>query len=159
VAVAVVVELPFATIEVGFSATVTLAAGPAVWVSVALPDTAGELVLSVAVIVAVATLVELVIVAVYLPAPALVVALTFSPGSLDLNETFVSFVSNAPLAPLIVAVAVVTEVPLAMIVAGESVTATEAAGAACAVPASAPQLTTAATRSGQIRNRGRARPA
>ena len=159
VAVAVVVELPFATIEVGFSATVTLATGPAVWVRTASPETAGVLVLSVALIVAVPTVVELVIVAVYLPPPALVVALIFSPGSLDLKATFVSFANSAPLGPLMVAVAVVTELPSAMIVVGESVTVTEAAGAAWAVPVSAPQLITAATTSGQIRNRRRARPA
>ena len=45
-------------------ATVTLAAGPAVWVSVACPDTLGVTVLSVAVIVTGWAVVELVIVAV-----------------------------------------------------------------------------------------------
>jgi hypothetical protein len=51
VAVAVAVELPFATIDAGETPTPTLAAGPGVWVSVAFPKMFGETVLSVAVIV------------------------------------------------------------------------------------------------------------
>ena len=63
VAVAVEVDVPFATIDAGFSATVTLVAGPVVWVSVAVPLTFGEADVSVAVIVACPALVELVTVA------------------------------------------------------------------------------------------------
>src|SRR5690242_8324910 len=39
VAVAVAVEVPFATIDVGFKDRATFAAGPGVWVSVAGPET------------------------------------------------------------------------------------------------------------------------
>ena len=63
-AVAVLVDVPLAMIELGDSVTATLEAGPAVWVSVACPETLGETELSVAVIVADPTVVELVIVAV-----------------------------------------------------------------------------------------------
>ena len=48
-AVAMLVDVPLAMIELGDSATDTLAAAPAVWVSVACPDTLGVTVLSVAV--------------------------------------------------------------------------------------------------------------
>ena len=65
VAVMVDVELPFATIEPGESPTLTLAAGPTVCVSDAVPDTDP----SAAVIVGVPTLVDDVIVAVYVPSP------------------------------------------------------------------------------------------
>ena len=61
---AVLVDVPLAVIELGDRATVTLAAGPAVWVSVACPDTLGVTVLSVAVIATGWAVVELVIVAV-----------------------------------------------------------------------------------------------
>ena len=50
-AVAVLVDVPLAMIELGDSVTATLEAGPAVWVSVAAPETLGDTVLSVAVIV------------------------------------------------------------------------------------------------------------
>ena len=62
VAVAVVVEVPLATMRSGESDTVTLAAGPAICVSVAWPVMRRQL--SVAVIVGEPTVVELVIVAV-----------------------------------------------------------------------------------------------
>ena len=64
VAVAVACELSVATIDDGASDTLTLVAGPGVWVSVACPVTLGETELSVAVIVTAWTTVELVIVAV-----------------------------------------------------------------------------------------------
>ncbi len=60
VAVTVAVEVPLARITAGLTATWTVAADPTVWVRVAVPDT----VPSVAVIVGVPTVVELVIVAV-----------------------------------------------------------------------------------------------
>ena len=64
VAVAVLVDDPFATIDDGASPTTTLDAGPGVWVKVAWPETCGETELSVAVIVTACAAVELVIVAV-----------------------------------------------------------------------------------------------
>ena len=64
VAVAVLVEVPLAAIEAGANDTVTLAAGPAVCVSVACPETLGETELSVAVILTWWAVAELVIVAV-----------------------------------------------------------------------------------------------
>jgi len=64
VAVAVEVDVPFATIDVGDNATLTDGATTAVCVNIALPATLGETELSVAVIVGEPTVVELVIVAV-----------------------------------------------------------------------------------------------
>jgi hypothetical protein len=64
VAVAVLVEDPFATIDDGASPTTTLVAGPTVCAKVAWPLTLGETELSVAVIVGDPTVVELVTVAV-----------------------------------------------------------------------------------------------
>jgi hypothetical protein len=64
VAVAVEVDDPFATIDGGTNPTLTLVAGPGVWVNVACPLPCGETELSVAVIVTGCAVVELVIVAV-----------------------------------------------------------------------------------------------
>jgi len=58
-AVAVEVDVPFATIDTGERVTLTFDAGPTVCVNVAEPDTLGVTELSVAVIVAVPTVVEL----------------------------------------------------------------------------------------------------
>ena len=63
-AVAVLVDVPFATIELGASPTLTFVAGPGVWVSVACPAKIGQKKLSVAVTVTACAVVELVIVAV-----------------------------------------------------------------------------------------------
>ena len=67
VAVAVEVEVPLATIGFGLNESVTFAAGPAVCVRMLSPDTPA--VLSVAVIVGVPAVVELVSVAEYDPSP------------------------------------------------------------------------------------------
>ena len=64
VAVAVLVDDPFATIDDGTNPTVTPVAGPTVCTSVAWPEMCGETELSVAVLVGDPTVVELVIVAV-----------------------------------------------------------------------------------------------
>jgi len=64
VAVAVEIDVPFAGIDIGANATLTVGAKTAVCVNIAVPDTLGETELSVAVIVAVPAVVELVIVAV-----------------------------------------------------------------------------------------------
>ncbi len=66
-AVALLVEAPSATMADGDSCTAIRAAGPATCVSVAVSDTSGLGVVSVAVIVDVPDLVVLVIVAVYVP--------------------------------------------------------------------------------------------
>lgn len=113
----------------GFSFTDTNADGPAVWIKVADPDTAGDPERSVAVIVARPTAVVLVIVAVYLPLPA------FLDGpiwfeALDVKATCVSLGSRWPWASVTMAVAVVADVPLATIVGGFSCTVTFAAGPA-----------------------------
>jgi hypothetical protein len=69
VAVAVDVDDPFATIDDGTNPTITPVAGPTVCTNVPCPETCGETELSVAVIVGDPTVVELVIVAVYVPSP------------------------------------------------------------------------------------------
>jgi hypothetical protein len=124
-AVAAAVETPSATIAPGLSCTAMLVARPTVWVSVARPNTEPSL----AVIVDLPTVVDEVMVAVYLPFPMFWVLPTFSAGSLEENET-VSAGRTFPWASVTVAVAVVVETPLAMIEAGVRVTATLAGGPA-----------------------------
>jgi hypothetical protein len=126
VAVAVEVDVPLATIELGESETLTLVAGPGVCVSVACPDTLGETELSVAVIVACRTVVELVTVAEYVPLPLSVTGPIDTPPSVDEKATC-SPGTKSPPASVMVAVAVVVELPFATITEGESATATLAA--------------------------------
>ena len=76
-----------------------------------------------AVIVGVPTLVELVIVAVYVKLALAVTAPTLSAASLDVNATVVP-VTGLPLASVTVAVAVLLAVPSATIDVGDSVSAT-----------------------------------
>jgi AraC family transcriptional regulator of adaptative response / DNA-3-methyladenine glycosylase II len=85
--------------------------------------------MSVAVIAAGPGVVELVIVAVYVPSPFGVVGLNTSPGSLDENDT-VSPDTGAPSASVTVAVAVLVDVPSAAIRLGDSDTLTAVAGPA-----------------------------
>ena len=83
VAVAVLVELPFATIELGANPTTTLVVGPGVCVNVACPVTCGETELSVAVIVTDPATIELVTVAEYVPSPLFVTDPIVSLPSVD----------------------------------------------------------------------------
>ena len=96
-----------------------------VWVRVACPDMSAEL--SVAVIVTACAVVELLIVAAYLPSLYSVVEPTWTFRSLAENATL-SPVTMSPSASVTVAVAVLVEVPLATIDEGESATWTLVAG-------------------------------
>ena len=116
--------MPSAIIELGFRCTVTVAGKPTVWVRTCVAGT----VPSVAVIVGVPTVVELVIVAVYVPLPVFVVALIFWPGSLEVKTTAVSAGRGCAWLSVTLAVAVVAEVPLATIELGASWSVTLAAG-------------------------------
>jgi len=115
----VVVEVPLATIEFGFRPTVMVDGGPAVWSRVAGSVVVRFEVLSVAVIDAVPTVVELVMVALYVPSPLSVVPPTVSPRPLDENVTD-SPVTTAPVVSVTVTVAVLVEVPSAMMLVGSS---------------------------------------
>ena len=117
------------------------------WVREAVWLSAGVTEVSVAVIVALPGVVELVTVAVYAPPPWSVTALIVSPGSL---EVIVMFCVWRWCPPVTVAVAVLVDVPLAMIDVGVSVSVTFG-GSAIASAASPHQLrhvdrTTAPTR-------------
>ena len=92
----------------------------------ACPDTPGETEPSVAVIVAGPTVMELVMVAVYVPFLLSVTAPIFSALSLEENVTVSPETGLAP--AVTVAVAVLVEVPFATIEAGFIVTVTPVAG-------------------------------
>ena len=118
VTVAVLVEARFATIDGGWRARL-MAVAREICVRVAVADNRVEVTeVSVAVIVAPPTIVELVIVAVYVPLPLSVTALIFSPGSLEEIVTFSP--GTPPVALVIATVAVVVEMPLATIDGGWS---------------------------------------
>ena len=140
--VTVLVEVPLATIEVGLSARAMAAAARRVWLRVAVADNGPRVAeASVAVIVAGPGVVELVIVAVYVPLPLSVAGtgLIVSPGSLEEIVT-VSPGTGAPVASVIVTVAVLVEVPSATIEVGLSARVMEGAAAALESPASPHQL-------------------
>src|SRR5207302_32020 len=99
----------------------------AVCVKVAFPETGGDTVLSVAVIVTWWAVVELLIVTLYVPSPWSLTALICSPESLEEKPTL-SPGTGLPFASFTVAVAVAVEVPFATIDAGEIPAPTLAAG-------------------------------
>jgi hypothetical protein len=121
VAVALDVDVPLAMIEVGTRTSPTFDAGPTVCVSGACPEP--PVVSSVAVIVASPTVVELLIVAVYVPLRLSVVPLTMSPASLEVN-VIVSPITGLLSESITVAVAVVVDAPSATIVLCDSCTET-----------------------------------
>jgi hypothetical protein len=136
-----------ATIEVGFSATVRVAGESAVWFRVAGVVLVMVELLSVALIVALPTVVELVMVAVYVPAVAPgVVPLMCSPASVVVNVTL-SPSTPIPVLSSTVAVAVVVETPFATMLVGDTVTVSDVpVPAAWAVPPSSPQASAAPKR-------------
>lgn len=109
VAVALVVDCASARMVGGFRTSVIPAGDPAVWDMIAEPVAEP----SVAVMVGVPTVVEALIVTLYVPLWWLVTALMAWSGSLDVKPTVVSLGSKWPKASLTVAVAVVVLVPSA----------------------------------------------
>jgi hypothetical protein len=127
VAVATDVDVPFATIDEGFSVTATLAGAPGACVNIACPLADP----SAALIVADPAVVVDVIVAEYVPSPLFVTAPICCAPVLE-NDTESAF-SRLPFASFTVAVAVAVDVPSAVIDFGLKATETLAAGPAVCV--------------------------
>ena len=125
-ALAVDVDAPSAGIELGCNVTDTSAAGPAICVRIACPEALAPE--SVAVIVGLPAVVELVSDAVYVPSPLSATEPNWMPGSLDEKAT-VSPVRGLLPGSVIVAFAVEVEFPSATIVLGCSDTTTVGASA------------------------------
>ena len=127
-------------------------AGPGVCVRVACPDTGGCTDVSVAVIVAVPAVVELVSVAVYVPSRLRVVGLNLMPLSLEEKATVWPTTGN-PLS-LTAAVAVLVDVPSATVLLGDSFTVIVSAAPAASAPAPSTDALKAADTTAMSMNRG-----